>query len=146
MPLMSVHQAGSEQKRRSICVAPQKLLGKVSRLVKQTITGHLLSCAIVHHHRRDELRKASHHRNGFPESIRLLPTQGRGQLLRRQQAGSDLAGRLGIEQRELRCDLKPLNRASFTEPERQYSLPPSTCPFPMRSRRISPSHKNKGVT
>ncbi|MFA7483871.1 MAG: transposase, partial [Vulcanimicrobiota bacterium] len=35
-----------------------KLLRKVTRLVNQTIAEHLVSCVIVHRHRRDELKKA----------------------------------------------------------------------------------------
>ena len=43
-----------------------KLLRKVTRLVNQTIAEHLVSCVIVHRHRRDELKNASTHKNGYP--------------------------------------------------------------------------------
>jgi hypothetical protein len=46
-----------------------KLLRKVTRLVNQTIAEHLVSCVIVHRHCRDELKKASTHKNGYPESL-----------------------------------------------------------------------------
>ena len=48
-----------------------KLLRKITRLVNQTITKHLVSCVCIHRKRRDELKGARTHKNGYPELLWL---------------------------------------------------------------------------